>query len=191
MPGRPRDGELDQRLLAAAWSLLTSQGYGALTLAKVAARARAHRTDLYRRWATKPQLVVDVLDEHLPPISDVDTGALGSDLRAIVEDFAASWSSPWIDGLVGLTADLQHDPDAELAFRRLAERRGQPMANCIARAVQRGEIRHAAVGVGLGDLIEGPLMHRRMIGREPLTPDYLDAVARFAHRLLSETTAVR
>lgn len=187
MPGRPRDADLDKRLLAAAWKLLTREGYGALTLTKVAARAHAHRTDVYRRWTTKAQLVVDVLDHHLPPISDVDTGALGSDLRALVEDFAASWSSPWIDGLVGLTADLQHDPDAELAFRRLAERRGVPMANCISRAVQRGEISKVPDRLNLGDLIEGPLMHRRMIGRQPLTPDYLDAVALFAHRLLIET----
>lgn len=188
MPGRPRDPDLEKRLLAAAWSLLQSGGYDALALTKVASQAHAHRTDVYRRWSSKAQLVVDVLTEHLPPISDVDTGALGSDLRAIVEDFAESWSSPWIDGLVGLTADLQHDPDAELAFRRMAERRGAPVRKAIARATQRGEIgEHHDLSL-LGDLIEGPLMHRRMVGRQPLTSDYLDTIARWAHRLLTGTT---
>src|SRR3954468_22368206 len=100
MAGRPRDPELEQRLLGAAWSLLRSRGYDALTLTKVAAQAQAHRTDVYRRWSSKAQLVVDVLAEHLPPVSDPDTGTLRSDLRAIIDDFAESWSSSWIDGLM-------------------------------------------------------------------------------------------
>lgn len=188
MPGRPRDLDLDKRLLGAAWSLLQREGYAALTLTKVASRAGAHRTDVYRRWSSKAQLVVDVLDEHLPPVAEVDTGTISADLRAVIADFAASWSSPWIDGLVGLTADLQHDPDAELAFRAMAERRGAPLRNAIARARERGEIGDPPDLSLVGDLIEGPLMHRRMIGRGPLTSAYLDAVAVAAHRLLTGST---
>lgn len=191
MTGRPRDLDLDKRLLGAAWSLLQGEGYAALTLTKVAARAGAHRSDVYRRWSSKAQLVVDVLDEHLPPVTEVDTGSISADLRAVIADFAASWSSPWIDGLVGLTADLQHDPDAELAFRAMAERRGTPLRKAIVRARERGEIGEPPDLSLLGDLIEGPLMHRRMIGRGPLTSDYLDAVAIAAHQLLTANTVAR
>ncbi len=188
MAGRPRDPELEKRLLDAAWSLLQSRGYDALTLTQVASHAQAHRTDVYRRWSSKAQLVVDVLAQHLPPISQVDTGALRSDLRAVVDDFAASWSSSWIDGLMGLIADLHHDPDAELAFRRMAEGRGEPLREVVNRATQRGEIGELRDISLVGDLVEGPLMHRRMVGRQPLTPEYLDAVADAAHRLLTGTT---
>jgi AcrR family transcriptional regulator len=183
--GRPRDPELERRLLSAAWTLLTGNGYDALTLTRVAAEADAHRTDVYRRWATKAQLVTDVLAAHLPPVSPQDTGSLYDDIRAYVEDLAASWSAPWVDGLVGLLADLRHDPDAELAFRQLAERRGQAMRDALDRAVARGELAEAP-DLGLaGDLLEGPLMHRRMIGRQPLTADYLDLVAHTAHQVLT------
>ncbi|SDM33329.1 TetR/AcrR family transcriptional regulator [Allokutzneria albata] len=187
MAGRPRDPDLERRLLAAAWSLLTSQGYDTLTLTQVATRAKAHRTDVYRRWSSKARLVTDALAEHLPPVSEVDTGSLRTDLRAFVDDLAASWSSPWIDGLVGLLADLRHDADADIAFRTMAERRGQPLVNAITRAVRRGEIRAAPDLFLAGDLLEGPLMHRRLFGRQPLTPDYLDAVAQSAHRMLTGT----
>ncbi|TAL14077.1 MAG: TetR/AcrR family transcriptional regulator [Frankiales bacterium] len=191
MPGRPRDPELDTRLLAAAWSLLTTDGYDALSLTKVAARAQAHRTDVYRRWASKAQLVADVLAVHLPPVSPVDTGALDSDLRRYLDDLAASWSSSWIDGLVGFLGDLRDDPDAELAFRLLGERRGQVMSAALERAVERGELAELPDLSLAGDLMEGPLMHRRLIGRQPLTPDYLDGLAAAAHRLLSIGRAVR
>jgi AcrR family transcriptional regulator len=191
VPGRPRDVDLGKRLLSAAWSLLQSKGYDALTLTTVAAHADAHRSDVYRRWSTKAQLVVDVLDEHLPPISEVDTGTLHSDLRAIIADFAASWSSPWVDGLVGLAADLQHDPDAELAFRAMAERRGAPLRRAISRAIERGEIGELPDPSLVGDVVEGPLMHRRMVGRQPLTPDYLDIIALAAHRMLTASAVMR
>ena len=189
MTGRPRDPELERRLLSAAWSLLTTSGYDSLTLTRVAAKAGAHRTDVYRRWGTKAQLVTDVLAAHLPEVSETDTGSLLDDIRAYVEALAASWSSTWIDGLVGLLADLRHDLDAELAFRQLAERRGRPMRDALARAVARGELDELP-DLGLaGDLIEGPLMHRRMIDRDPLTADYLDLVAETAHRVLSSARA--
>lgn len=188
MAGRHRDPDLEKRLTVAAWSLLQSRGYDALKLTEVAAQAQAHRTDVYRRWSSKAQLVVDVLAEHLPPVSDPDTGALRSDLRAIVEDFAVSWSSSWIDGLMGLVADLHREPDAELAFRKMAEGRGEPLRAALTRAVRRGEIGELPDLSLVGDLIEGPLMHRRMLGRQPLTPDYLDALAAVAHGVLTGTT---
>jgi AcrR family transcriptional regulator len=185
--GRPRDPELEKRLLGAAWSLLTSEGYDALTLTKVAAQAKAHRTDVYRRWSNKARLVTDVLAAHLPPVSEFDHGSLHSDIRAYLGDLAVSWSSPWIDGLVGLLGDLRTDIDAELVFRTLGERRGQPMRDAIARAVERGEIGKGSDLSLIGDLLEGPLMHRRMVGRQPLTPEYLDAVAMSAFRLMTGT----
>jgi AcrR family transcriptional regulator len=185
LPGRPRDPQLERRLLAAAWSLLTTEGYDALSMTKVATSAAAHRTDVYRRWSTKAQLVTDVLAEHLPPVKDIDTGTLQGDVRAYLGALAKSWSSDWIDGLVGLVADLRRDPDAELAFRQLAERRGAPMREALKRAVERGELAELPELQLAGDLFEGPLMHRRMIGRQPLTPGYLDAVARMAVHVLT------
>ena len=170
------------------WSLLKSEGYDALKLTRVAAKAKAHRTDVYRRWPSKATLVTDALAAHLPPVSEFDTGSLHADIRAYLNDLAVSWSSPWIDGLVGLLADLRRDTDAEVAFYKMGERRGQPMRNAIIRAVERGEIGEVPDLSLVGDLLEGPLMHRRMIGRQTLTPDYLEAVALSAHRVLAGTT---
>lgn len=185
MAGRPRDPELEERLLAAAWALLTSDGYDALTLTRVAARAQAHRTDVYRRWSSKVQLVTDVLAVHLPAVRAVDTGSLLGDLRAYVGDLAESWSSEWVDGLVGVLADLRQDPDAELAFVSLAVGRGQAIRDALSRAVERGEVDEVPDLLLAGDLLEGPLMHRRMIGRQPLTEQYLDAVAAVAYGVLT------
>lgn len=191
MSGRPRDLALEQRLLAAAWALLVDRGYEALTLSQVAVQAGAHRSDVYRRWSTKAQLVSDTLAEHLPGVTAFDTGALGSDLQAYVADLAEAWSSPWIDGLVGWLADLRGDTEAVTAFDAMARGRGQNLGNAVDRAVERGEIgpvsdvdRHL-----LAELLEGPLMHRRLLSRRPLTEEHLRAVAAAAHRWLTGTAA--
>ncbi|MFI7680235.1 TetR/AcrR family transcriptional regulator C-terminal ligand-binding domain-containing protein [Actinophytocola sp. NPDC049390] len=191
MSGRPRDPELEQRLLSAAWLLLTSEGYDAFTLARIATDANAHRSDVYRRWQTKAQAVTAALAKHLPPIPEVDTGSLYLDLRAIVDGLATAWSAPWMDGLVGLLADLRRDPEAEAAFQAMAGRRRGVVAAVIERAVHRGEIPEPVNPYLPGDLLEGPLMHRQMLTRRPITSEDLDLIAQSAHWLLTRTRVTR
>ncbi|MGH4001810.1 MAG: TetR/AcrR family transcriptional regulator [Pseudonocardiaceae bacterium] len=191
MSGRPRDPALEQRLLAASWSLLTEDSYASLTLAQVAARAGAHRTDVYRRWSSKAGLVADTLAAHLPPVSDFDTGSLLSDIRVYVDDLARSWAAPWMDSLVAWLADLADDADAEVAFRSLSVRRGRALRLALDRAIERGEIAGLPDLQLVGDLLEGPLMHRRMIGRRPPTADFLDSVASSGYRVIMASAVTR
>ncbi|MGO1056084.1 TetR/AcrR family transcriptional regulator [Crossiella sp. CA198] len=186
MAGRPRDLDLEHRLLTAAWALLTSKGYDALTMTKVATQAEAHRSDVYRRWANKAELATDALAAHLPPVREFNAGSLHGDLRAYVDDLAAAWSAPWIDGLVGLLGELRDG--AETRFLTMASGRILPLRNALDRAVQRGEIEVAPNVDLVADVIEGSLMHRRLIGRASFTPDYLDTITRTAHCLLTATT---
>lgn len=191
MSGRPRDPELEQRLLAAAWSILTEESYAALTLAQVAVRAGAHRSDVYRRWPNKIRLVADAVTAHVPPVSEADTGSLLSDFRAYVDDLARSWSAPWMDSLVGWLSDLADDAEAEAAFRAMGLRRGSSLRSSLERAVERGEIPPEPDGELISAFLEGPLMHMRMVRRHPPTGDFLDAVASAAHRIATAPAAVR
>ena len=131
--------------------------------------------------------MADVLVEFLPPVPDVDTGTLLGDLRAFAEDLAGAWDQPWNDGLVGFLSDLRRDGEAERTFRGLVSRRSQPLVDAISRAVRRGEIGEVPEPALVGNLLEGPLMHRRMFGGQPMTPCELDVVTRSVHRLLTGT----
>lgn len=181
--GRTRDTDLEKRLLSAAWDVVTTVGYDALSFAEVAARAGAHRSDLYRRWTTKAQLVAAAMVGHLPPVPAFDTGSLRGDLRAYLGALWQSWSSDWIDASLGLLADL--DPEAERTFRALSLERAQPLRDAIVRAVRRGELLDMPEPAMLGDLLEGPLMHRRLVGRQIMTLDELDALADIVYGLMT------
>lgn len=85
--GRKRDPTRDAPILDAALAVLAESGYEGMTIDMVAARAGAARATVYRRWATKADLVLaaaarlsetDVALDRLP-----DTGSLRGDAIAL------------------------------------------------------------------------------------------------------------
>jgi AcrR family transcriptional regulator len=133
--GRPRDDSIDAAVLAAAAAILDQVGYPRLSVAAVAARAGVHKPALYRRWRSKPMLVIDVLATTLPTVLFPDTGTLRGDLEAGVQTLRYTWSAPRIrQTFLGLFADLMGGsrgqpglPHARAADPRLiAARRARP-----------------------------------------------------------------
>jgi AcrR family transcriptional regulator len=111
--GRPRDPDLDARLHAAVREVLAEVGYARLTVDAVAARARVGKAAIYRRHATRTELILAALfaDEAVLRRSDaVDTGTLAGDLAAEAADLVALFGHPVASAAVpGLLADLAAD----------------------------------------------------------------------------------
>ena len=55
-PGRPLSSELSEQLLSVAVDILAEEGWGRLNSDRVAARARAGKAGIYRRWPTMAAL---------------------------------------------------------------------------------------------------------------------------------------
>ena len=49
-PGRPLSTELSEQLISVAVDILAEEGWGRLNSDRIAARARAGKAGLYRRW---------------------------------------------------------------------------------------------------------------------------------------------
>ena len=64
-PMRRRGDSLLTAIFQATISLLAEVGYSALSLEAVAHRAHTGKASLYRRWASKVDLVVDALDYEI------------------------------------------------------------------------------------------------------------------------------
>ena len=86
VPLRRRGAALEGALLDAAWDDLIEKGYDAFTIESVAERAQTARAVIYRRWATKPELVCAAIAHHglREHVSVPDTGSLRSDLIELV-----------------------------------------------------------------------------------------------------------
>ena len=154
-PGRKRDKARDGVILDAALAVLAEQGYDRMTIDMVAARAGMARATVYRRWATKADLVLDAVSqlsrgdvdvEHLP-----DTGTLRGDMTAMIRPFDDKDQQVRLRALAGL-----------LAIARTDERLGA-----------------AAVGIGLGPwvAVNRKLMQRAIDRGEFSPPPDLDTLA--------------
>jgi AcrR family transcriptional regulator len=135
--GRPRDENLDARILAATRDLLAKHGYAGTNLAAIARAAGTTRPTIYLRWSSKEDLVTAAiaalpLPAQLPPTADVRT-----DLLAELRHFHAGVTRPHGINLVGTVLAEEHTTPALLKhFRqRLLDPRRARVADILRRGI--------------------------------------------------------
>jgi AcrR family transcriptional regulator len=165
-PGRPRSAAADQAILAATLDLLVEDGYRALTMERVRERSGVGKATIYRRYASKEELVRAAI-VHLNsdiPLPD-DTGSLEGDYLAVVQIVLARAESTGALALMPrLLGDVADDADMHALFsEHLVEPRRRVVRGVLERAVARGEVRaDADLDVAI-DLIVGPMIYRVVI----------------------------
>src|SRR5437763_15951568 len=82
--GRPRSPAADLAIREATLELLADEGYAGLTMSGVASTAGVSTATLYRRWRSKVELIVGVLQEKSDERPLPDTGSLDGDCRALL-----------------------------------------------------------------------------------------------------------
>jgi len=149
--GRKRDHSRDPEILEAALDVLTEVGYDGMTVDMVAARAKAGKATLYRRWPSKADLVVDAIAcmKQQPPAGSKttaitvppDTGTLRGDLVAMTRPKAISDSSRHLKVMLGVASMLSSQPDLlETINRIMIQPRTDIYRTIFQRAMDRGEI---------------------------------------------------
>lgn len=189
-PGRQRSQAADQAILSATLDELAESGYAGFTVAAVIHRAGVSSATLYRRWATKEELVVAALASlHAEPVA-IDTGSFEGDVAALVRALAKIMAVRRDDLAGVLAAELRRDSalrsavDAKFLAPRLSL-----LSEILDRARVRGEITAAPSADVAWSLISGPLYHRAYVRAEPLTPAFLKAVTTFAVTGFTSTSA--
>jgi len=169
--GRPRDARSDEAILAATLELLQEQGYGGLTIERVADRAHVGRPTIYRRWPSKPALVVASLVQSARLAVPVrDTGSLRRDLIAVQRHQVELMSSPDSRRITaGLIADLASDRHlAETYVSQYLAPRRATVWQVLQRGVDRGELAADVDFAFIYDLLVGPLFMRAVVWGQPL-----------------------
>jgi AcrR family transcriptional regulator len=78
-PGRPLSTELSEQLVSVAVDILAEEGWGRLNSDRIAARARAGKAGIYRRWPSMAALA-----RHAVTLPE-DTGSVRGDLMRLVD----------------------------------------------------------------------------------------------------------
>jgi len=139
-PGRPRSKRSEEAIIRATTSLLADGRYADLTVSKVAARARASKSTIYRRWPTKEHLVIEAFNRW-PELVPHDKGDLMSDLIDLYRQFLRVLHRPPSNAIMPtLVAERAHNPALAAVFDPLMQRRRDPSRFVLKRAVERGEL---------------------------------------------------
>ncbi len=144
-PGRPRDHSRDAAILEAALDVLAEHGYEAMTIEMVAARAKAGKATLYRRWPSKAHVIVDAVGTFAELAEDPsqlpDTGTLRGDLLALLGAADLEGDDRKCRILAGLCVVFPREPELAAVVReRLLEPQQALLLVLLERAQARGEI---------------------------------------------------
>lgn len=176
--GRKRDHTRDPEILGAAIDVLAETGFDGMTIDMVAARAKAGKATIYRRWPSKAELVLDAvmcmkageLDlDRLP-----DTGTLRGDLVAMMGPRSIEDGERKLRVMAGLIGMLSNSPElADAAHSAIIEPRAAVVRLLLRRAIDRGEISADCDVDTLANLVPALTAFRVLIEKKPVDPDFL------------------
>ena len=175
---RPRvEGDRELEILDATLEVLADVGYDRLTMDAVAARAKASKATLYRRWTNKVSLVIDALHHSKGPAEVPDTGSLRGDLMGVFCGMGGLVDHEVVSVFASVLTAISRDPDFAEAFRRDVIGPKIAVSQQIwERARDRGELRDDIDLALFEPALAGIVLHRLFIMGEQPTPDLITQV---------------
>ena len=191
--GRPRDARADRAIVAATLELIAAVGVNDFRMEDVAGRAGVGKAAIYRRYASKDELVTAAVAALVSEITVPDTGSTREDLLALMRDAVAVYADPIHAGVMpSLVGAMRQQPELARAVRDglLASRRGALRA-VLDRGVARGDLR-ADLDLELAlDVLGGALFYRLLITGGALDEQLVEGIAELILRGFAPVPARR
>lgn len=166
--GRPRDPDIERRIVDATLILYGETGWIGFTMDAVVRHAKVSKDALYRRWKSREALLADALRTRWDWVGTIDTGTLRGDLLALGTRLFATFTGPHGEAGLQLIVDARRFPrlaDYAAPFQQMLVHEGRSIAR---HGVARGEL-PASVNPGLVlDLLSGAIINHVVS-----TPDHL------------------
>ncbi|AYG03375.1 TetR/AcrR family transcriptional regulator [Gryllotalpicola protaetiae] len=178
-PQRRRGEALENALLDAAWDELDEKGYDGFTIESVAERAKTSRAVVYRRWASKPELVTATVARWAQQGRAIvpDTGTLRGDLLEIFRR-ANETRAPYA---VLMSARLgAYYAETGTSFADLRETflsgRTSTLDTVLNRAAARGEIDAAKLTPRIRAVAFDLYRHELLMTLKPVPEDVIESI---------------
>lgn len=182
--GRPRNAETERTILATAYELLLEEGFGAVTVEKIADRAKVSKATIYKWWPNKAAVVMDsFLSAAMSRLPVPDTGSVMEDMVIQAGNLAGFLTSREGRVIAELVGEGQFDGKLAEEYRaRYFAPRRLDSRRILERGVQRGELQSGLDLELCIDLVYGPLFYRLLVTGEPIDPPFIKAVVNYAFK---------
>ncbi|HEY9768148.1 MAG TPA: TetR/AcrR family transcriptional regulator [Coleofasciculaceae cyanobacterium] len=174
--GRPRAPETREKILKAAYEMLSEVGFMDLTIEGIAAKAKVGKPTIYRRWKSKAALAMDAfLAVVNTEIVFPDTGTAKEDFREQMQKIVKLMNSSKGEVLASVMGCGQSNDELIAAFREnwLTPRR-EDAKRIFQRGVERGELKEGIDAEVAIDALYSPLFYRLLLKHQLLTDEFVD-----------------
>ena len=148
--------------MAATLELLAERGFQETTMEAIAASAGVGKNTIYRRWASKEDLIADAIRELSAELDVEEEGDVRTLLHERLNEFAHVFADPLLGRILpGLLGELERNPAfAAVYAERVVRPRHEALVELLTRARNRGELRGDVDPGVVADLIIGPPLLR-------------------------------
>lgn len=175
--GRPRQASAGKAIVDATLELLAERGFQAATIEAIADRAGVGRNTIYRRWASKEELIVDALQELVVDLDFQEDGHVYALLLDWIRDFIRVFGDPLYGRILPVVlGELQQNPDfARIYSEQIVQPRYDALLEFLRAAVERGELHPDADPEQIVDLLAAPPFVRALpVGLPPVSERYAE-----------------
>lgn len=188
---RKRGAALEDAVHAAVFQELAEVGYAGFTIEAVASRARTGKASIYRRWATKQDLVIDAFCSRFGTPDDF----VGETMRdASTRDILLHIARRILvtagvagEAIRAVACEARRDPVlADAIDKRVHCPKRAAMLSILQRGVERRDVRPDAADEIFADVLPALLMYQTILMNRPMTEDdIVEAVDRIVMPLLA------
>ncbi len=165
----------DATICDATLALLLEVGYDRMSMDAVAARAKASKATIYRRWPGKQELVLDAIRGRGPGlVVPEDTGSLRGDLVATYSAARHGSAADDADLIAGVLRAMRSTPAlAECVRTQVVESKCDVSRTIVARAVARGELPPETDPLILHEVTSALWFHRVLVVGGPVDDAFI------------------
>lgn len=177
----PRIARSHASVLQAATALLVEGGPDALTVDGVVARSGVAKSTVYRHWATRDDLVADVIRECAPHVEPLPEGlAFEAALQELTRRLVAAMGDPKWRRMIPalLLLRLQHSDVAQID-EQLKDDQHDLFATVLRLGVDEGRLDSGVLEDvdRVMALLVGPVLMAALVDSAPLNDEFADEVA--------------
>lgn len=168
--GRPRNPDIEDRAIEAAYDILAESGFQGLSFLKVSALSGIARPTLKLRWRSRVELCIDTIKRILdqPPDLQAPENLTGQDVRQLIvealEGLIVTLNAPDTMRILASAISVAHFAEPMNELRQyVLSRRGIVLRRLIQAGIDSGEFAQGTDVELTLDLLNGPILYRTLI----------------------------
>ena len=172
----PRIARSRAAVISAATELLVEAGPSAVTIDAIVARSGVAKSTIYRHWASRDEVLLDVMEVCAPDLGEPDP-AIGVEagLHEIGHRIGAMLNDPeWARVLPALLMLKTHAHGIADLEKRMEERQSEVLSSLMRRGVEEGLLRPDAEDPEASAVLVGPLFFAQLTGSVPIDAGFVD-----------------